>query len=60
VVEHRSPLEFPSFEGVNDENPYEFVRVLLNPLLFISNEFLVLTVACICTSRSCPCTSHRR
>ncbi|TYZ61885.1 hypothetical protein PybrP1_004826 [[Pythium] brassicae (nom. inval.)] len=24
VVEHRSPLEFPAFEGVNDENPYEF------------------------------------
>lgn len=29
VVEHRSPLEFPAFEGVNDENPYEFVRRLL-------------------------------
>lgn len=26
VVEHRSPLEFPAFEGVNDKDPYEFVR----------------------------------
>ncbi|KAF1333755.1 hypothetical protein FI667_g2435, partial [Globisporangium splendens] len=34
VVEHRSPLEFPSFEGVNDENPYEFiVPVYISPAL---------------------------
>lgn len=30
VVEHKSPLEFPAFEGVNDENPYEFVRLPAN------------------------------
>ncbi|GMF09382.1 unnamed protein product [Phytophthora lilii] len=27
VVEHRSPLEKPSFDGVNDKNPYDFVGV---------------------------------
>ena len=26
VVEHCSPLEKPSFEGVNDKSPYDFVR----------------------------------
>lgn len=26
VVEHRSPLEVPAFEGVNDKNPFDFVR----------------------------------
>jgi hypothetical protein len=26
VVEHRSPLEPPAFDGVNDKNPYDFVR----------------------------------
>lgn len=29
VVEHKSPLEFPAFEGVNDKDPYEFVRIYL-------------------------------
>ena len=29
VVEHCSPLEKPAFEGVNDKNPYDFVRALL-------------------------------
>lgn len=27
VVEHKSPLELPAFEGVNDKDPYEFVRI---------------------------------
>ena len=29
VVQHNSPLEFPTFEGVNDQNPYDFVGSLL-------------------------------
>jgi hypothetical protein len=26
VVEHRSPLDKPAFEWVNDKHPYDFVR----------------------------------
>ncbi|KAG2785592.1 hypothetical protein PC129_g661 [Phytophthora cactorum] len=34
VVEHRSPLEKPSFEGVNDKNPYDFIiPVYVSPTL---------------------------
>ncbi|ETI34011.1 hypothetical protein, variant 1 [Phytophthora nicotianae] len=34
VVEHRSPLENPSFEGVNDKNPYDFIiPVYVSPTL---------------------------
>ncbi|RLN75965.1 hypothetical protein BBJ28_00009592 [Nothophytophthora sp. Chile5] len=29
VVEHRSPLDEPLFRGVNDKNPYDFVRAHL-------------------------------
>ncbi|KAF4323553.1 hypothetical protein BBO99_00003126 [Phytophthora kernoviae] len=34
VVEHLSPLENPSFEGVNDKNPYDFVGLDNNCVLF--------------------------
>ncbi|RLN47158.1 hypothetical protein BBJ29_004990 [Phytophthora kernoviae] len=34
VVEHLSPLENPSFEGVNDKNPYDFIiPVYVSPRL---------------------------
>eukprot|EP00644_Phytophthora_capsici_P011102 jgi/Phyca11/545468/estExt2_Genewise1Plus.C_PHYCAscaffold_180098 len=34
VVEHRSPLEKPSFEGVNDRTPYDFIiPVYVSPTL---------------------------
>lgn len=32
VVEHRSPLEPPVFDGVNDQNPYGFVSAPINCL----------------------------
>lgn len=34
VVEHRSPLDKPLFEGVNDKNPYDFILpVYVSPAL---------------------------
>ncbi|DBA01340.1 TPA: hypothetical protein N0F65_001579 [Lagenidium giganteum] len=34
VVEHSSPLDFPRFEGVNDQNPFDFiVPVYVSPTL---------------------------
>lgn len=34
VVEHRSPLEKPSFKGINDKNPYDFIiPVYVSPTL---------------------------
>ncbi|TMW55846.1 hypothetical protein Poli38472_008494 [Pythium oligandrum] len=34
VVQHQSPLEVPSFEGVNDKDPYEFITpVYISPTL---------------------------
>ncbi|KAL4154842.1 hypothetical protein PRNP1_006956 [Phytophthora ramorum] len=34
VVEHRSPLDKPAFEGVNDKNPYDFIiPVYVSPTL---------------------------
>lgn len=34
VVQHQSPLDFPTFEGINDENPYDFIiPVYVSPTL---------------------------